>query len=466
MEKRLDGSKAKKAKKVGKVKARRKEIIARLEKTPLAIDELRNIFGVCRKTIFRDLKALKNEGYHMDYHLDNGESRIYLDGRRSMVDPDQAQAQAQGNASKREEARLFNLIWVVYLHKRVSKDVLEKAYLEKTCQLYGDEIYTGARHIVRDDRRVAYSRRCLERSLQPLLEAGYIKKEIRPEGQFFVPGELMLPRITLTGRQVSFLKGLIHRYTQVYPERRIPTTVLTKLLAAYPEREEYAPDRILLEKILTRIAYKGRAYGGDDPYPGRHEKLAEAIYSRQKVKIEYFKEGQGEKNIMTVSPLQVCYNRQNDRWYLMVMELDKYGQAQPLRMDRIGKIVLTGSTFNYPRGYEPRAYPYPWGVGTGKPERVRVRFKKEFNIEEKVKGALANRPRAELSQGEGYLEMVDQVSGLPGFSRWLRQFGTYAEVLEPEGLRKSFLRAARRTLDVYGAKDHDGEGGGGRDATG
>ncbi|HBK69570.1 MAG TPA: hypothetical protein DEB05_08205 [Firmicutes bacterium] len=93
---------------------------------------------------------------------------------------------------------------------------------------------------------------------------------------------------------------------------------------------------------------------------------------------------------------------------------------------------------------------FAMGSENGPLFKVVIRFKDDFNVPDKVKRDAALRPSASWQEEpDGCVLFYDTVAGLGEISRWVRQFGASAQVLEPPELCNKIKEGARRKLARY-----------------
>ena len=135
----------------------------------------------------------------------------------------------------------------------------------------------------------------------------------------------------------------------------------------------------------------------------------------------------------------------------MIPPVNQWGRVTLLRLDRIHRFRPTGARFAYPDGFSLAEYlAVPWGVELGEPFSVTVRFEDAFDVLTRVRQETAHRRRRRLTPIPGGLVYQDVVAGPGEFLRWLRGFGSSAEVLAPDWLRQRARESAERLARLYG----------------
>lgn len=111
-----------------------------------------------------------------------------------------------------------------------------------------------------------------------------------------------------------------------------------------------------------------------------------------------------------------------------------------------------GQKIYLPRGFSLRQYlRLRWGMDMSPPEVVKVRFYNEASVVEKVLREFRYRGLPEpVRLPDGSLEYHGEVLGVYNFAKWVLSFGSSAEVLKPEWLRKEMIKIARGWCRLYG----------------
>ncbi|MBE3650596.1 helix-turn-helix transcriptional regulator [Paenibacillus polymyxa] len=176
-----------------------------------------------------------------------------------------------------------------------------------------------------------------------------------------------------------------------------------------------------------------------------------SMYGSQNTNPRFEKETEGREH--TILPMQVIYDHQYGRWYVLghvggkgIMKFRMEGMTQLVE----GKPVPEQLYADLLAVLEEKMR-YSWLVDTGRPVKVRVRF---FNPEGAKRNFIRERV---LSQGqwgaiteeesESFIYEIT-VNGITEIKPWIRSFGSSCEVLEPQRLRKEF-RQEWKELQAY-----------------
>jgi predicted DNA-binding transcriptional regulator YafY len=163
---------------------------------------------------------------------------------------------------------------------------------------------------------------------------------------------------------------------------------------------------------------------------------------------------------VVVEPLCVVFENYKGNWYLVGRYLAERSeslgacvdrQVVTLASERVSALETLQTTFKRLTFRMTEYFSPAWGVrADDEPVSVKVRFYDEFNVIEKVENRMASRPEARLEkETESTYLYTDVIAGLDEFRRWLRSFGSSAEVLEPLELRNAMRQTAEAMLSLY-----------------
>ncbi|MGG4214786.1 WYL domain-containing protein [Paenibacillus sp. FSL L8-0638] len=176
-----------------------------------------------------------------------------------------------------------------------------------------------------------------------------------------------------------------------------------------------------------------------------------SMYGSQNTNPLFEKETDGREH--TILPLQVIYDHQYGRWYVLghvggkgIMKFRMEGMTQLVE----GKPVPEQFHADLLAVLEEKMR-YSWLVDTGRPVKVRVRF---FNPEGAKRNFIRERVLLQGQWGtiaeeesESFIYEIT-VNGITEIKPWIRSFGSSCEVLEPQRLRKEF-RQEWKELQAY-----------------
>jgi predicted DNA-binding transcriptional regulator YafY len=179
--------------------------------------------------------------------------------------------------------------------------------------------------------------------------------------------------------------------------------------------------------------------------------LFNAIHHCQELQIKY-KPFEEQETTEAYFPL---YLKQfNQRWFLVVEQLDQPNQYKHLSLDRIVEITPTGKTFQYPIQFEPEDYFHDVvgvTVNAGSPLTVELRVKKPRAYYIRTKPI--HKSQKEIKGAEGAdREYIDyRIKVIPNKELYatLLEFGPDLEVLTPETVREEMRKLVRDMHKIY-----------------
>lgn len=91
-----------------------------------------------------------------------------------------------------------------------------------------------------------------------------------------------------------------------------------------------------------------------------------------------------------------------------------------------------------------------FSVSIEEPFQVKIFFKDELQIMNKVRHLHASRPfTSSLKEHQNGILYRDTIRGFYDFSRYLRGFGRSCKVIEPQRLRENLIASAQKLADEY-----------------
>lgn len=292
--------------------------------------------------------------------------------------------------------------------------------------------------------------RTIARDLEALAEKGLIEVK----GGRCHPGRGFPPRLSLTPDQALSLLSHLEVQGRLLPRgealRRAEEKLRSCLLGEAAQvigRPSAAAGGVCL--------VKGRYYRQEPAVEERVNDLEEACRGRRRVRFRYAAMS-GETTERTADPLGLVYYWFQDAWYLVAGVCPgndrAAGEIRHFRLDRMGEVEVTDEGFSPPDGFDLERHMAPcWGVERGELHRVRIRFHDEGNVLARVRRETSHRDSARFvpEPGGGSVIYTDEVSGLNELRVWVRSFGSSAEVLEPDQLRREVLESVERIVRRY-----------------
>jgi predicted DNA-binding transcriptional regulator YafY len=179
-------------------------------------------------------------------------------------------------------------------------------------------------------------------------------------------------------------------------------------------------------------------------------RLYQSIEQSRQVELRYLSASKGEETERTVDPYHL-YNREGN-WYLIAHDHLR-GEIRTFHLERIRSMQALQTGFLIPPGFNSEEWIRD-GFQAEHGDTVRevaIRFdtRQARWIRERQ---IHETQRIEECPGGGVILRL-RTSGLDAVKRWVMQYGTHAEVLEPPVLRKAVAEELRNALRVYEADD-------------
>ncbi len=176
--------------------------------------------------------------------------------------------------------------------------------------------------------------------------------------------------------------------------------------------------------------------------------LNDAVLSRRSVRIRYRTGRTGAVSTRELDPYRVWYRSGG----LYVVGHDhRSEEIRTFAIERIRRIDATRRRFEVPADFDfDSSIGASFGVIAEPAIRVRIRFERRWasSVEERTW-----HPSQTLARGRGgSVELTMDVGGTAELRSWVLSFGSGAEVLEPERLRREVVRELEDSLGRYGAR--------------
>ncbi|WP_088188142.1 WYL domain-containing protein [Desulfosporosinus sp. FKA] len=150
---------------------------------------------------------------------------------------------------------------------------------------------------------------------------------------------------------------------------------------------------------------------------------------------------------ITVDPLGIVYYSRLRKWYFVARQGDT---IKNYNLNNIIEVSETDQVYTYPEGFSLKTWFGPrWGVEYGELIRVKVRFLNRSQTLAKVRKDVAHRKCKLIPKDDGSLIFEDMIIGTNEFINWILGFGSAAEILEPNELRKLIFDQICETLENY-----------------
>jgi len=178
--------------------------------------------------------------------------------------------------------------------------------------------------------------------------------------------------------------------------------------------------------------------------------LNRAVVDEKKIRMVYFSMGRQKESRRTVHPYRMRHVE--DTLYLIGYCALRKG-VRTFAVDRIKSVTVTDEGFHIPTEFDVKAFLQDsFGIYQGPSVTVRIRFLKS------VAGYIRERiwhPSQHLSeQTDGSVIFSATVAGIEEVSHWVLRWGSGAQVMSPDSLRRTVSRHAAAMASHY----HEGPG--------
>ena len=271
-----------------------------------------------------------------------------------------------------------------------------------------------------------------------------IKHDRTKNGWYYTDLTYFLPAIMLTREEITaFFLGeeLFSRY--------LGTPFETPLRLALDKIKQYLPEHVGydLQKEAAVFTFTGGGRAMVDP-----ELLLElnsTIHSKHSIEIEYYSASSGKTSTRAVDPYHL-HNIHGD-WYLIAY-CHTRREPRDFLTSRIKARKRLPSTFQVAPDFSLNTY-----LGTGflaeraaEPENIVIKFDEYQARWIRERRWHTSQQIEELPSGELILHL--RVGGLGEVKRWVMGYGSHAEVLEPENLRREIKEETEKMKKNYNKK--------------
>lgn len=265
---------------------------------------------------------------------------------------------------------------------------------------------------------------------------------------YYYSKKYKMPPLELTEGEVIALvlgAGLLSRYRGT-PFKDAVDGALNKVAYLFPDH--ISADLGTIDRILTF---------DEDEIRGRGTKLEEhlsviekAIRDHETLEVLYYTPTRDSHTVREIAPHHV-HVMGGAVYVIAYCHLRK--EMRTFAVDRMEHVLPTGRKFQRRADFSIENYlAGSWGIERGEKTRITVRFDPE--TARFIRERRWHQNQVFEEQSDGSLLAQFEVAGTGEVTRWIRQYGSHAEVLGPEWLREEMRREAERMVGVYG---HRGE---------
>ncbi|MCL4423883.1 MAG: WYL domain-containing protein [Firmicutes bacterium] len=295
-----------------------------------------------------------------------------------------------------------------------------------------------------DDLEV--NRRTVLRDLEYLRDVcrAPLEYDRKKRGFHYLEQSFELPMLNLTEGEILTLAlglDLLANYRGTSLETVLRSTI-EKLPLLLPEHISIRADA-----LNQMISF------GVEPLRGEEERvekcfrlLSEANQGRRRVEMVYYTASRDTYTRRKMDPYHLRY--MEGAWYLFAYCHHRQ-EVRIFALDRMDEVAILPESFTLPEDFTVEDFLRgSWRLERGGPPRtVVVRFDREAARYVRGKEWHPSQAMRELDDGSLFFQFT--VSGMGEVSRWLLQFGSHAEVLEPAELRRIMAEEIERMGERY-----------------
>jgi len=264
------------------------------------------------------------------------------------------------------------------------------------------------------------------------LEESYLKKLPNmtiPDINFTLPEVLSLD--LLKGRAGLFQGTEIEKYTKsafgklslFVPKETF--SKLSKIKALFISTSKYVKDYSGKEEII--------------------DQLMDAMLKKETCHVRYHSFYVDKIKDFKIDPLHFF---ENDGGLYLFVNTTAFGEIRTLAVERIQEIKKTGSSFEYPKDFDPEELlESAFDIVYEDPIDVKIWF--SANQARYIKERKWSKTQKIKDQKDGSIILSMRTSGWWDVKRWVLSYGAEAKVLEPEELKKEIVDELTTTNDSY-----------------
>jgi len=404
----------------GESDARRKKILKDLTERSWTLKELVQRYGAGESSIKHDIIGLRKQGYQI---LGGGKK-----GYRLLSDAEEEVQLVFMESLRKDHLSRLTLLLLI---QREEKPLT----VREICDRYMRNAYHGLSGDNLRTERQLMSR--LSRTLLPSMLEEHLLEETE-DGRYYVSEQAPVTLPLLVTDAYDILDQL-HYFGPAHPFAGDLRSVEEKLSITLTDRKD--PERDDSYRMI----------GKKDIEDGRVLSDLERIQDLPLSEYAFharFHTRSGEEKELDFYPGLLCYAA--DKNSLFLIGRDFSGKDMILRLDRVEELTpREEKNHRYQSPYYLEMYEEMFSVSTEPVQHVVVEFDHLFSIRDKLQRMMQHRNHATLRVKGDTMVYEDDIRGLEDFSKYLRQYGKSARVLEPEELRLKMLRSAEMTLKRY-----------------
>ncbi|MDP2645526.1 MAG: transcriptional regulator [Desulfobacterales bacterium] len=202
-----------------------------------------------------------------------------------------------------------------------------------------------------------------------------------------------------------------------------------------------------LENVEQTLQFGFKPYKEYGKFKEIIRQVNEAAINKKSIEIVYYTMSRKSESRRKVDPYRIWFF--NGTFYL-IGHCHFRGDIRIFALDRIKLLHQTQNSFEIPDDFDLKEFLKPsFGVFQGKAVNVKIRFSPDAAgyIKEKIwlEGQIIH------EQADGSLVFEAEVAGTEEIKFWVMNWGSKAEVLEPESLKDEIREEAEAMLKIYKA---------------
>jgi len=222
-------------------------------------------------------------------------------------------------------------------------------------------------------------------------------------------------------------------------------TLFQKIKSTLPS--EYITYLNRIEKSLVVSPKPYKPYG---EYRETIDQVNEAVLQKHCIRIDYFSMHRKEKISRTIAPYKIWFF---DGSFYIIAYCRLRKDVRIFALDRIRNLETTKDSFEIPETVDMEAFmKSSFGVFHGEPVEVKVRFSPD------IAGYIAEKVWHDSQiiehEKDGSILFTAEVAGTDEIKFWILNWGSKAEVLEPESLRDEIRAEAEAMMCTYDSDEN------------
>lgn len=249
--------------------------------------------------------------------------------------------------------------------------------------------------------------------------------------------KLGLKKLSLTLEEAMALIYAIKLMEKSRGPIRAGTEIRKKLLELLPDQL-----RTEVESLQNQVEIADHTVIDYSTINDFFKKLNEAIRVQRRLVMDYYSFSSNKLTTRTVEPYQLIF--QDNFWYLVAYCYLRE-EVRLFRVDRIRKLELTEEYFSKPVDFDFQTYlGSAWQMERGEEYTFRLRF--WSNAARYIRETQFHPSQEIQEEKDSTILFTAQACGLKSIARWVLQFGSEVEVLEPVELREMVVKQLQTAL--------------------